>query len=309
MRQSNNVLNIEGIVSEKNIRDIEKNGKKYICGDVIVEVEMPKKNKEGKEEMQVLTLPVSFISANTKADGSPNKNYIALQKLNDFDTIASSGRENATRVQIRGARIRENSFVAQNDNDTEPRVIRGIKLESNFFTRAQDATFVPSASYNTEVFILDMKPESKTDAEGVKEETGRLIVTGAVGQWGDTVDVVDFIAEDKPYVDFINQNWKVGDTVQVGGYPKFIVENIEKTIEAGFGEAEVKTYSKRTRELIITRGSREALDDEHSFAQDDIKAAMTKRKAKQDEMIENAKKPKESAAKGNGSAAATWDNF
>ena len=107
MRQSNNKLDIEGIVSEKNIRDIEKNGKKYISGEIIVEVQLPKKDKNGKEVMQILVYQYHSYQLMLKKDGGANKNYASLQKLKDFDTIASSGRENATKVQIRGARIRK----------------------------------------------------------------------------------------------------------------------------------------------------------------------------------------------------------
>ena len=48
-----------------------------------------------------------------------------------------------------------------------------------------------------EIFILDIQPEQKADAEGNREDTGRLIVKGAVAQWGDQVEVIDFIAEEK----------------------------------------------------------------------------------------------------------------
>lgn len=305
MRQSNNKLDIEGIVSEKNIRDIEKNGKKYISGEIIVEVQLPVKDKNGKEVIQTLSLPVSFISANVKKDGGANKNYAALQKLKEFDTIASSGRENATKVQIRGARIRENSFASPQTNE----IVRGIKLESNFFTKTSDATFVPTASYMAEIFILDIQPEQKSDAEGNREDTGRLIVKGAVTQWGDQVEVIDFIAEDKAYVDFINQNWKKGDTVSVGGYPKFTSELVEKSTELGFGEAQVSSYTKRSRELIITRGSRGPLDEEFAFPKEEIAKAMTERKARLDTILENARKPKENKAEGKAQDADSWDNF
>ena len=58
MKQSVNSVNIEGIVSEINLREIDKTqetGKKYVAGEVVVQVA----DAEGKINM----IPVSFISA------------------------------------------------------------------------------------------------------------------------------------------------------------------------------------------------------------------------------------------------------
>ena len=79
MKQSVNSVNIEGIVSEIILREIDKTaegGKKFVAGEVIVQVA----DAEGKVNM----IPVSFISADTKKDGTPNQNYARLMQLKEI---------------------------------------------------------------------------------------------------------------------------------------------------------------------------------------------------------------------------------
>ena len=87
------------------------------------------------------------------------------------------------------------------------------------------------------------------------------------------------------------------------------VKLLKKSTELGFGEAQVSSYTKRTRELIITRGSRGALDEEFALPKEEIAKAMTDRKARLDLVLENAKKPKENKAEGKAQDADSWDNF
>ena len=68
MKQGLNQVNIEGIVSEINLREIDKTqeqGKKYVAGNMVVQVT----DNDGK----VNFIPVDFISANIKKDGTENK--------------------------------------------------------------------------------------------------------------------------------------------------------------------------------------------------------------------------------------------
>lgn len=272
MKQSVNNVTIEGIVSEVNIRDIDKGDKKYIAGDVIVKVPM----KDGSFNM----IPVGFISADKKKDGTPNQNYARLQNLKNFNSIAALGKEEgATKVQIRGANLQENLFLPQGAQE----VVSTIKINSNFFTKiTNEANYNPEASFNVTTCILKMEDEVRNE-----EETGRLIVTGALIGYADKAEIVKFVVEEKANIDFITSHWKVGDTVRIGGDLRFTEEIVEQEQEVGFGEAETRRFTRRRKEFIIKRGSAEGLDEEEAFNYEEVKKSL-KDRVNRMEAIKNA---------------------
>lgn len=270
MKESVNQVNIEGLINEIRINDIEKNGKKYISGEVIVKVN----DKEGLESY----IPVSFISADKKANGEPNKIYQNLQALKSFNSIASAGIEKADMIQIRGAKLSENIFMPKGSD----KVVLSTRITSNFFTRIQKQNFSPEATFNTIIYIVKMEPEMK-NYEGDMQETGRLLITGALVGYKDKIDLVTFIVENEKNIEFINSHYQVGDTVRVGGKLNFSEETVTVSKEVGFGEAEERTYTKRKRELIILRGSAGPLEDEQAYQEEDIKKALLERKARIEE--------------------------
>lgn len=272
MKQSINNVTIEGIVSEVNIRDIDKGDKKYIAGDVIVKVPM----KDGSFNM----IPVGFISADKKKDGTPNQNYARLQNLKNFNSIAALGKEEgATKVQIRGANLQENLFLPQGAQE----VVSTIKINSNFFTKiTNEANYNPEASFNVTTCILKMEDEVRNE-----EETGRLIVTGALIGYADKAEIVRFVVEEKANIDFITSHWKVGDTVRIGGDLRFTEEIVEQEQEVGFGEAETRRFTRRRKEFVIKRGSAEGLDEEEAFNYEEVKKSLKDRVDRM-EAIKNA---------------------
>ena len=282
MKESLNQVDITGIVSEINIRDIDKGDKKYIAGDVIVRVE---------EKGEVSDIPVSFISADIKKDGTPNKLYQNLQQLKTFNSIASAGVEGATRVQIRGAKINENLFMPQNGTD----VVSTARISSNFFTKVNATNFKPESRFRVTMKVIRISDEEKMK-DGEPVETGRLIIQGALVGYGDKVDVVKFVVENEQAINFIKVNYKEGDTVQVGGRLRYTEEEYTQTTEVGFGEADTRTFTRRTREFLIERGSAEPLDEENAYSDDDIKAALAERKQRMEKVKEASQQPKPQAA-------------
>lgn len=280
MKESVNTINLEGIVSEVSVREISKEGKNYVAGEVVVQTV----DKQGN----TLLVPVSFISADTKKDGTPNKNYARLIQLKEFNSIASAGIENATKVQIRGAKMEENLFLPQGGEE----VISTTRISSNFFTKITDANYNPSSSFNVTAYILAMRPEMIV-VDGEETESGRLVIQAAMVGYNDRVDVFKFIVENETYINFVKANWHEGDTVQIGGEVRYTVENVERTVEVGFGDAETRTYTKRIKEFIVLRGSASPLEAEESYDEADIKAGLVARKARM-EKIKN--EPKKAAA-------------
>ena len=294
MIESVNNVNIEGIVSEVDLREIDKDGKKYVAGEVRVQVI----DKDGKTNI----IPVGFISADKKKDGSENKNYARLMQLKDFNSIASAGLEQATKVQIRGAKLQENLFLPQNGTD----VISTTKLNSNFFTKVTDANYQPTNTFSVTAYILSMNPETRANADGDTEETGRLIIQAAMVAYGDKVEVYKFVVETETYINFVKANWNVGDTVSIGGIVRFTEEIVEQKVEVGFGEEDTRRYTRRARELVVTRGSAGRLDDEKCYSEEDIKQGLVARKER---MAEVKKKAETKPAASQGAVTFTDADF
>lgn len=278
MKESLNQVDITGIVSEINIRDIEKDGKKFVAGEVIVRVE---------EKGEVSDIPVGFISADVKKDGTPNKIYQSLQQLKTFNSIASAGVEGATKVSIRGAKMNENLFFPQNGTE----VVSTARISSNFFTKINSANFKPESKFRTIIKVLQMVDEERIK-DGEPTPTGRLIIKGALVGYADKVDVVKFIVEDETAINFIKVNYKEGDTVQVGGRLRYTEEEYTQTTEVGFGEADTRTFTRRTREFLIERGSPEPLDEENAYNDEDIKTALAERKQRMEKVKQAAQQPR-----------------
>lgn len=286
MIESVNEVNIEGIVSEVDLREIDKGDKKYVAGEVRVQVI----DKDGKTNI----IPVSFISADKKKDGSENLNYNRLMQLKDFNSIASAGLEKATKVQIRGAKLQENLFLPQNSNE----VVSTIRLSSNFFTKVTDANYQPTNTFSATAYILSMNPETRVNSDGDAEETGRLVIQAAMVGYADKVELYKFIVETETYINFVKANWKCGDTVSIGGVIRFTEEIIERKVEVGFGEEDVKRYTRRAKELIVTRGSAGRLDDEKCYSEEDIRKGLTARKERMAEIKRKAEEVKTTASQG-----------
>lgn len=282
MKESLNQVDITGIVSEINIRDIDKGDKKYIAGDVVVKVE---------ENGEISNIPVSFISADTKKDGTPNKIYQSLQQLKTFNSIASAGEENATKVQIRGAKINENLFMPQNGTE----VVSTSRISSNFFTKVNGTNFKPESKFRAIIKVLQVADE-EVNKDGDLTPTGRLIVKGALVGYADKVDVIKFVVEDETAINFIKINYKEGDTVQIGGRIRYTEEEYVQEQEVGFGEADTRTFTRRKREFLIQRGSAEPLDEESAFSDEDIKTALADRKERMEKVKQAAQQPKPQAA-------------
>lgn len=283
MKESLNQIDITGIVSEINIRDIAKpDGTKYVAGDVIVRVE---------EKGEISEIPVSFISADLKKDGTPNQNYARLQQLKEFNSIASAGLEGATRVQIRGAKMAENMFLPQGGAE----VVSTTRINSNFFTKVSNVNFKPESKFRAVGKILKIEEEQRNE-DGEMVDTGRLVVRAALVGYADKLDVIKFIVEEPSAVTFIKANWKQGDTVQMGGRLRYTSETVEQEIEAGFGENEVRTFTRRKREFLIERGSAEALDDDNAYNDEDIKAALAERMSRMEAVKQKAQQPKPQTA-------------
>ncbi len=100
-------------------------------------------------------------------------------------------------------------------------------------------------------------------------------------------------------VNFIRENYKVGDTVRVSGHGKAVIETSQKTTESLFGEAKVETFQNYSTDYFIDSGLQ--ANDSNKYSEADIAFLTEATKTYEEELKSKAKsKPK------TGGAAATF---
>ena len=275
MRQAENKVRIEGIVSEIDINEITftKNGqtKEALSGKVIVRVP-----QDGNE----LEIPVHCFSAKTTNRGTPTPAYESIAKVKDFTSIAACGNEEeADCIRITSGDIRMNEYYSQNGT-----FVSFPRIHSSFFQKVRKDELKPEATFTTQ-FVVTNKAE-EVNASG--DVTGRYIVTGALPQYGDVVDVVKFYCESDGVINAVSTYWEIGDTVQAHGRLNFSTKTETITEDSDFGDAISRQRTINVSEPIITGGTQEPLGDELAYTNEEIRDGLARRKAKLDEQKNKA---------------------
>jgi hypothetical protein len=197
-----------------------------------------------------------------------------------WKTVQDVGETEATVVRMTNAAIQENNFISKSGQ-----LVNNWQIRTSFVNEAGKVADI--ASFNVDIFIMDMHDEVDRD----DEPTGRLIVKGGIVQYGGKLDVVEFIVEGNDAVDYISRNWNINDTVNAGGRIRFTSQEVKRSAaESSWGEELPETSTRVVRELIITRGSDEAFEEEFAYNDKDIKKAFNERKAMIEQMQIDAKK-------------------
>ena len=286
LKPAENLCTIEGILSEVNLHEdvSKKTNKAYIMGEVKVRT-----TAQIAGENIELEIPVRVFANQTKKDGGVNPAYESIKKLESMISIASCGDiDKADRVLFDNASIQMNEFYGRNDQLVSYPTVRGT-----FVRKVKAENYNPTATFSNVIVVGGLKEE--TDRNG--DLTGRLIVKGILPQWGDKVDVVDYIVESEAAKTHISTYWQKGDTVRITGIVNFSTTTETEIVEMGFGDPQIKHKTKSISELLITAGSQGALDAEFSYDPEDISAALTKRQAYLAELKNNAGKRAEVVSK------------
>lgn len=279
MKQSINEVSIAGKLSELDLRHGKTGeGKDYIGGDITIEVPV-----EGSDKFNLVKVNV-FATAMTKA-GKANPAYVGLEDLEkNAMSIAAVGKASANDIKVNAGSISENSYFGTSGN-----LVTGFRVNGSFFTTK--GVVKHEATFKHDIVILSMSEEIVDDAP-----TGRLFVKGGIVQYGDKLDVLDYIIESPQGVSFAQDNWAEGNTVLVAGTIRQMPVEDKKTVasEGGFGTFE-ESKTKTLRELVITFGT-PAKDSDASFDNDEIATALVARKAR----LEADKAKQEAKAKTSG---------
>ena len=274
MNQANNKVTIVGKLLDASFATGKTSaGKAYERANLTVRVTQTYSGRTETSEV-----PVSAFATQYTNKGTINPAYENIQKLKEFKTVQNVGIDNADIIRMTSADLRENAFVSKSGQ-----LVNGWQLNSSFFNPSKGDD---PATFNIDIFIMDMKEEF--DREG--ETTGRLVIKGAIVQYGGRLDVVEFIVEAPDCVDYISSNWNINDTVNVGGRVRYTVQEEKRAAaESSWGEEIPDTSTRVVRELIITRGSDEAFEEDMAYDPTDIKKAFNERKARMEQMQLDAK--------------------
>lgn len=274
--QATNKINIVGKLMECVFREgTTKNGQHYESANMTIRVTQQYNGREETSE-----IPVSIFATQYTSQNKPHPGYKNIQDLKEMKTIQDYGEAEASVIRMTSANLRENNFTTKSGQ-----LINSWQINTSFLANAGKVSDI--ASFNVDIFILDMHDE--IDREG--ETTGRLIVKGGIVQYGGRLDVVEFVVEGSDAVNYISRNWEINNTVNVGGRIRFTSQEEKRpTAESSWGEELPETSTRTVRELVITRGSEEAFDEDFAYDTVDIKKAFNERKARLEQLQVDAKK-------------------
>lgn len=293
LRQAENRVKIEGILSEVDIKPItfKKNGndEEALSGHIIIKVNQKISGKD-KE----LMIPVHMFAPKLTNKRTPNPAFESIKKIaNDYVSIAAAGSEDqADRVRITNANIRMNEYYA-----ADGRLVSFPRINASFVSKISKADCKPEATFTAEFAVA--KKNEEIDRNG--ELTGRYRIDAILPQYGGRVDVIPFFAETEGVISAVSTYWEVGDTVKANGRLDFSSTTETTYEEVDFGEPIEKIRTVNKSDLIITGGSQEPLDGDFAFAKSDLDAALADRKAylesqKERDMARTAQKKAPAAA-------------
>lgn len=272
--QATNKLNIVGKLLDATFREGEtKDHKPYESCNFTVRVTQQVNGVQETSE-----IPVSIFASKYTRDGKPHPGYKNIQEMKDYKTVQDYGEAEASMVRMTSATVRENNYVSRTKQ-----LINGWQINTSFINEGGKNEI---ASFNIDIYIMDMKPEEDRN----EEETGRLIIKGAVVQYGGVLDILEFVVEGADQVEYIKRNWEIKTTVNVGGRIRVTSQEEKKaSSEGSWGEELPETSTRMVRELVITRGSDEPFEEEFAYSEQEIRKGFNARKARLEQMQIDAK--------------------
>lgn len=296
MRRVANKVQIEGYLRENNLELIRNDKQEEVIrGSLVVALDNVrscraqfyvsrfntlKPGETTRQESKAYSRLVELLPGNTISISSLMKDQAAMT----FDVA----KESATKVWIIGALqeyIRKDEKGEVISSTTIKGLTAGIKTESD------KHPFTQKAEFEVEMYIEGKRPEMKDG-----EETGRMVLTGLIPEYDDSVSRIEFVTELGDATDYIEENYNVGQTVKVYGDVINTYVRVEK--EGGghtFGRTLEPQYETTfTSERQIFGGTATPLDedDENALKKAEIKAALALRQQKIDNMPAKDDAPK-----------------
>lgn len=296
MRRVANKVQIEGYLRENNLELIRNDKQEEVIrGSLVVALDNVrscraqfyvsrfntlKPGETTRQESKAYSRLVELLPGNTISISSLMKDQAAMT----FDVA----KESATKVWIIGA-LQEYIRKDEKGEAISSTTIRG--LSAGIKTESDKHPFTQKAEFEVEMYIEGKRPEMKDG-----EETGRIVLTGLIPEYDDSVSRIEFVTELGDATDYIEENYNVGQTVKVYGDVINTYVRVEK--EGGghtFGRTLEPQYETTfTSERQIFGGTATPLDedDENALKKAEIKAALALRQQKIDNMPAKDDAPK-----------------
>lgn len=293
LRQAENKVRIEGILSEINIdyKSFVKDGKtvEAIGGNIKVHTEQMING-----ETKILEIPVQMFATKLTSKGTSNPAYESIERvMKEYSSIAAVGEEAADRIRITNAQIQMNEYYAPNSD----KLTSFPRINCSFVTKVKPSEYKPVATFEAEFVVASKAYE--LDKEG--NETGRYKINAILPQYGGKVDVIPMYSVNENVTNAISEYWNEGDTVKASGRLMFTSESKVVSTPVDFGEPEEKVVTVSVSDLLITGGSQEPLSGEYAFDTAEIQSALAERKVR----LEGQKEKAASGTKSKATPAAT----
>lgn len=284
LREADNKVFVEGIVSEVNLEVKQINGKDAITGDIVVQI----------SDDAICTVDV-FANKYKKNSNDENSVFKGLCTVKDeYKSIAKFGKDEADRVRISGAKITVNDYY------NNAGVLKSdVKVQTNFVNRLKAGEELnPKATFEVEVFIH--KISDQIDAK-TNEVTGNKIISGLVPIYDGKIVPMEFIVNDPEIIQGIESLYEPGQTVKLYGDVNISIITTKTIVPVAIGKPKEVINNITTRELFVTGGSEPYTEDNPNvFSVEIVKNAMAVRT----EMLEELKKKKDTP-KGSGGKTAS----
>lgn len=228
LRQAENNVYVEGILSDKNLKEDYKDNIPYISGSVTIK-----------------TSDVNFVRFNVnvsslKKDGTQNGFYSGIKTvMNDFKSIAEVGEEQADRVRV-DSDDGINPYFSVKSNKTV------LNFKSNVFKRISADECDPQALFNVEIYIKNIVAEM--DKNGMP--TNRTLIYGWLPTYNGIEEIT--LVADQDIGNALQSSYMPGQTVKFLG--DIVNNRIEKTVEipVAIGKPRIEKKVEYKNDMLVT---------------------------------------------------------
>lgn len=273
-------------------------GKNYITGSLDVATD------DKDDNPNIVTTTFTYVAENT-SKGNKNNTYTTLEKIiNEGKSWVMDGKENATKVRIDGSLALNDFYPSSNNGElVSQRITNGSfvniinAFDENKRNKFEGDLFITS--------VVRKEPEDKPEYVEVR---------GALFNFKNDLLPYTFIVTREDGMNYfesleVTKNSPV--FTKVWGEIVCASETTKVVEESAFGEASVKTYTKRTKEWIITGTNTEPYevgDTTTGITIEEVQKAMADREVYLAEKKKNAEDYRASQSNSPSPAAAVATN-
>ena len=229
-----------------------------------------------EELLNVIQVHFTYVTETTSS-GKVNQTYVNLKKIIEgAKTVVSDGPEEAMKLKVDTA-LALNDFYNNNGD------LVSTKVNEGGFVTILNGELSPEEERNT--FTADMLITSviRTEADPEKNvEKDYLTVKGAIFNFRNNLLPIDFKVTNEQGMEYFESlDASQSNPVFTKLWGKIKSANIVNEVkeDTAFGEAAVRTYTKKVKEWVITGSAKEPYDfgDESVLTADELTKAMQDR--------------------------------